>query len=126
MQSNYQPLSSAMANNFTKQLQCMLRPGLERRPTTIIRDVKNRAKRFARSTECTLLHSGHIGCGRAPRIMGGRMAQHTTKTEHAAEQSEKLYMENTLLRVFGALFCHDAKRARARTKPIEINKGAEE
>src|SRR6202140_544122 len=32
-------------------------------------------------------------------------------------------MENTLLRVAGALFCHDAKRASSRTQEIELNKG---
>jgi hypothetical protein len=36
---------------------------------------------------------------------------------------DKLYMENTLLRVAGALFCHDAKRATTRTQNIELNKG---
>lgn len=35
-------------------------------------------------------------------------------------------MESTLLRVIGALFCHDAKRARTRTGKIHLNKGAEE
>src|SRR5947208_16152984 len=41
-------------------------------------------------------------------------------------QAEKLYMENTLLRVAGALFCHDAKRASAHTEPIELNRGVAE
>ena len=36
---------------------------------------------------------------------------------------DKLYMENTLLRIAGALFCHDAKRASTRASEIEINKG---
>ena len=36
---------------------------------------------------------------------------------------DKLYMENTLLRVAGALFCHDAKRAPTRTNEIELNRG---
>lgn len=36
-------------------------------------------------------------------------------------RTEKLYMENTLLRVSGALFCHDPKRAAARTRAIAIN-----
>src|SRR6202140_4826696 len=40
--------------------------------------------------------------------------------------SEKLYMENTLLRVAGALFCHDAKRAATRTQEIELNRGVTE
>ena len=35
-------------------------------------------------------------------------------------------MENTLLRVAGALFCHDAKRAPAHTKQIELNRGVAE
>jgi len=39
------------------------------------------------------------------------------------ERAEKLYMENTLLRVSGALFCHDAKRASTRTSKIELNRG---
>lgn len=39
---------------------------------------------------------------------------------------EKLYMENTLLRVAGALFCHDAKRAPTHTDQIELNKGVAE
>jgi hypothetical protein len=33
----------------------------------------------------------------------------------------KLYLENTLLRVAGALFCHDPKRASARTDAIEVH-----
>ena len=39
------------------------------------------------------------------------------------ERAEKLYMENTLLRVSGAMFCHDAKRASSRTDKIELNRG---
>jgi hypothetical protein len=39
---------------------------------------------------------------------------------------DKLYMENTLLRVAGALFCHDAKRAPTHTKEIELNRGVAE
>jgi len=35
-------------------------------------------------------------------------------------------MENTLLRVAGALFCHDAKRAPAHTEQIELNRGVAE
>jgi hypothetical protein len=35
-------------------------------------------------------------------------------------------MENTLLRVAGALFCHDAKRAPTRTDEIELNRGVKE
>src|SRR5579859_3266683 len=33
----------------------------------------------------------------------------------------KLYMESNLLRVAGALFCHDPKRAKQCTDEIEIN-----
>ena len=55
-----------------------------------------------------------------------------TETVRAAEraqsvqQTDKLYMENTLLRVAGALFCHDAKRAPTHTKQIELNSGVTE
>src|SRR5712671_6130639 len=45
-------------------------------------------------------------------------------TDQSSQLVDKLYMENTLLRVSGALFCHDAKRASTRTQDIEINKGA--
>jgi hypothetical protein len=38
-------------------------------------------------------------------------------------RADKLYMESTLLRVAGALFCHDPKRARAQTAPIELDNG---
>jgi hypothetical protein len=51
----------------------------------------------------------------------------TTKTAQHAERTnqshDKLYMENTLLRVAGALFCHDAKRAPTRTQEIVLNRG---
>ena len=36
---------------------------------------------------------------------------------------EKLYIENTLLRICGALFCHDPKQAALRTAEIELNRG---
>ncbi len=35
-------------------------------------------------------------------------------------------MENTLLRVAGALFCHDQKRAPTRTAQIELNRGVKD
>jgi len=47
----------------------------------------------------------------------------TSQDVAAAQAIEKLYMENTLLRICGALFCHDPKRAAARTEEIEINAG---
>ncbi len=45
----------------------------------------------------------------------------TTTTEAKAAPVEKLYFENTLLRVAGVLFCHDAKRASARTGAIDVH-----
>ena len=49
-----------------------------------------------------------------------------TGTQQTGEQQQaspisKLYLENTLLRVAGALFCHDPKRASARICEIEVN-----
>jgi hypothetical protein len=41
-------------------------------------------------------------------------------------ETEAVYLENTLLRVFGVLFCHDPKRARSRTGALEINRGVAE
>lgn len=52
--------------------------------------------------------------------------QRNEKDSDKARQPDKLYMENTLLRVAGALFCHDAKRAPTRTHEIELNKGVRE
>lgn len=43
-----------------------------------------------------------------------------------AQSADKLFLENTLLRVSGALFCHDAKRAAKNTSVIELNRGVEE
>jgi len=51
----------------------------------------------------------------------------TQRTDSAKLQPahlEKLYMENTLLRVAGALFCHDPKRASTRTGKFELNRGS--
>jgi hypothetical protein len=48
------------------------------------------------------------------------------ETQLPVQQTDKLYIENTLLRVAGALFCHDAKRAPTHTKPIELNRGVAE
>jgi hypothetical protein len=47
----------------------------------------------------------------------------TTRRSKPGQQIEKLYIENTLLRVSGALFCHDPKRAASRTQKIELNRG---
>ena len=55
-------------------------------------------------------------------------AQRTEITDAPAlaERAEKIYMENTLLRVSGAMFCHDAKLAGTRSEKIEINRGDQE
>jgi hypothetical protein len=51
----------------------------------------------------------------------------TQRTDNARQQpAEPVYLESTLLRVFGVLFCHDPKRARTRTGKIEINRGVAE
>ena len=42
------------------------------------------------------------------------------------QRTEKLYMESTVLRIAGALFCHDRKTAAKRTAEIELNKGIED
>jgi hypothetical protein len=46
-----------------------------------------------------------------------------SKTRQPGEPVDKLYMENTLLRVAGALFCHDPMRASTRIGKIELNRG---
>src|SRR5579862_8734711 len=43
--------------------------------------------------------------------------------KRSVSPADKLYIENTLLRVAGALFCHDKKRAATHTKTIELNRG---
>ena len=55
-----------------------------------------------------------------------KLAQHVGEETQPAQHVEKLYMENTLLRVAGALFCHDPKRAATRTGTIELNTGVAE
>src|SRR6267154_2048017 len=50
----------------------------------------------------------------------------TQHTDNQRQQAEPVYLESTLLRVFGVLFCHDPKRARSRTGKIEINRGVVE
>src|ERR1700688_4176833 len=50
----------------------------------------------------------------------------TQRTDSQRQQAEPVYLESTLLRVFGVLFCHDPKRARSRTGKIEINRGVTE
>jgi replication initiator protein A len=51
-----------------------------------------------------------------------------TEAEQASyvQRTDKLYMESNLLRIAGALFCHDPKRAGKRTEPIELNPGVAE
>jgi hypothetical protein len=50
----------------------------------------------------------------------------TQRSDNQRQQAEPVYLESTLLRVFGVLFCHDPKRARNRTGKIEINRGVVE
>src|ERR1700694_2098833 len=51
----------------------------------------------------------------------------TCSPENLRQQpADPVYLESTLLRVFGVLFCHDPKRARSRTGKIEINRGVTE
>ena len=51
----------------------------------------------------------------------------TQRTDNARQQqADPVYLESTLLRVFGVLFCHDPKRARSRTGKVEINRGVAE
>ena len=47
----------------------------------------------------------------------------TKTTASSAPAAEPAYLENTLLRVFGVLFCRDPKRARQRTGTLAINRG---
>src|SRR5258708_1908604 len=47
----------------------------------------------------------------------------TTETPTDVLHANKVYMESNLLRVAGALFCHDQKRAGQSTEEIEINAG---
>src|SRR3984957_17036416 len=50
----------------------------------------------------------------------------TQRTDNQRHRAEPIYLESTLLRVFGVLFCHDPKRARSRTGKVEINRGVAE
>src|SRR5665213_3722863 len=51
----------------------------------------------------------------------------TQHTDNAQQRTaEPVYLESTLLRVFGVLFCHDPKRARSRIEKIEINRSVAE
>jgi hypothetical protein len=47
----------------------------------------------------------------------------TTTSAEPVQQRDKLYIENNLLRIAGALFCHDPKRAATRTGEIDLNSG---
>ena len=49
-------------------------------------------------------------------------AQKQLNTPPVIQTAEPIYLENTLLRIFGVLFCHDPKRARQRTGTIAINR----
>jgi hypothetical protein len=52
--------------------------------------------------------------------------EETLRTDNQRQQADPVYLESTLLRVFGVLFCHDPKRARSRIGKIEINRGVAE
>ena len=66
------------------------------------------------------------GAASSSRYHEAMTTREASATASAPAATEKLYMENTLLRVAGALFCHDAKRAPTRTDKIELNKGIAE
>jgi hypothetical protein len=53
-------------------------------------------------------------------------ATHHIGTRQPASAADPVYLENTLLRAFGVLFCHDPKRARQRGGTIAINRGVKE
>jgi hypothetical protein len=93
-------------------------------PTTA--DIVARAD-TTRPVAAGLLHSAYRGHSHSRGIMCGMANEQAAKTAPAPViASDKLYMENTLLRVAGALFCHDAKRAATRTQEIELNRGVTE
>src|SRR6516165_11358436 len=56
--------------------------------------------------------------------MQDRSSAHKETSE--VPRADKLYMESNLLRIAGALFCHDQKAARMRTDEIELNQGVVE
>src|SRR6266705_1167018 len=62
-------------------------------------------------------------CEQAIYLSGMTVTATRQRDQQAPHVSDKLYMENILLRVAGALFCHDAKRAPTRTNQIELTRG---
>jgi len=57
------------------------------------------------------------------------MSEATIARRRPAQETrrpDKLYIENNLLRIAGALFCHDQKRAATRTGEIHLNPGLPE
>jgi hypothetical protein len=48
-------------------------------------------------------------------------AKANPETTSEPQRANKLYMESNLLRIAGALFCHDQKVAGKRTSEIELN-----
>src|SRR5208282_4522462 len=80
---------------------------------------RSRTDATVRATDDHSPHSFHTP-HRRPLVHRGIMKSMATKQAPSAApaptMSDKLYMENTLLRVAGALFCHDAKRAPTHTK----------
>src|SRR5258708_3990422 len=53
-------------------------------------------------------------------------ATSSSTTDPSTQFHLRVFMENTLLRVAGALFCHDAKRAPTRTEEIHLNREVKE
>jgi len=56
--------------------------------------------------------------------MQGTKASHENASD--TQRADKLYMESNLLRIAGALFCHDQRAAGKRTAEIELNPGVKE
>src|SRR5260370_6108008 len=66
---------------------------------------------------------------RASGTYNEAMSERTIGRQQSSEvntRAGKLYMENNLLRVAGALFCHDQKRAATRTQEIRLDPGVTE
>jgi hypothetical protein len=53
-------------------------------------------------------------------------AKQSNNVHKEAHQTDKLYIENTLLRVSAALFCHDPKRAATCMRELEFNRSVTE
>lgn len=88
-----------------------------------------RMRRFRHSRSVVLLHSAvSVRADSVPYNSATNM-EATERAATSAKQPiaaiDKFYMENTLLRVSGALFCHDPKRAGQSVERIELNRGVD-